>query len=107
MVSGWYITDNNRPVGKVLFTTTDFQSAAIDSIVNPGSTTIRLKLKPDMIKQFRDISEQTIGKNIGFAWNDSVICAIRINTPIESGNMQIISRDKRLMQDIYESINIK
>ncbi len=65
---------------------------------------IEEKLKADKVKKWADVTENRIGKMIGFVLNDSVIMAPTVNCRIESGSFTINSSDKALIIEIHNTL---
>ena len=109
-VNGWYpVSDfpENEIEGKAFVTTKDFAEVSLDTVSFPNMAVIEGRLKAEMIQKWAEATERRIGKRIGFVFNDSVIMAPTVNCRIESGGFTIISQDKELMLEIYNSLKEK
>jgi len=62
------------------------------------------KLKADKVQKWADATENRMGKRIGFVFNDSVIMSPTVNCRIESGSFTIISPDKALIIEMYNTL---
>ena len=105
---GWYpVADipENMIEGKAIATTKDFEKCIIDSVSYPDMIVITGKLKEDKIQKWADASENRIGKRIGFVFKDSVIMAPTVHCRIESGTFTINSNDRKLILEIFNSLN--
>lgn len=105
--NGWYPVSENpehRIEGKAIVTTADFEAVSLDTVSAPGMAMIEGKLKANRVRVWADATEARIGKRIGFVYNDSVIMAPTINCRIESGSFSIVSEDKELILEIYNSL---
>lgn len=104
--NGWYPVDNSNIIkGEAIATTADFEVVALDTVTTPGIAFIQGKLKQDKVDTWTDATERRIGKRIGFVFNDSVIMAPTVNCRIESGSFSINSSDKKLILEIYNSLD--
>ena len=104
--NGWYPVDNSNNIeGKAIVTTNDFAKVSLDTVTDPEIAFIQGVLKQDRISDWADATERRIGKRIGFVYKDSVIMAPTVNCRIESGSFSINSSDKRLILDIYNSLD--
>ncbi len=106
-VNGWYpVADvpENRIEGKAIVTTKDFDVVTLDTVSFPDMAIIEGKLKAGKVNEWADVTENRIGKRIGFVFNDSVIMAPTVNCRIESGRFTINSPDKTLMIEIYNTL---
>lgn len=107
-VDGWYpVADipENMIEGEAIVTTKDFEICVLDSVSYPDMIVITGKLKEDKIQKFADASENRIGKRIGFVYKDSVIMAPTVICRIESGTFTINSNDRKLILEIFNSLN--
>ena len=104
--NGWYPVDNSNNIdGEAFATTDDFESVSLDTVTDPDIAFIQGVLKQDKISDWANSTERRIGKRIGFVYKDSVIMAPTVNCRIESGSFTINSPDKRLILDIYNSLD--
>lgn len=106
-VNGWYpVADvpENRIEGKAIVTTKDFDVVTLDTVSFPDMAIIEGKLKAGKVNEWADVTENRIGKRIGFVFNDSVIMAPTVNCRIENGRFTINSPDKTLMIEIYNTL---
>lgn len=104
--NGWYPVDNSNIIeGEVIATTADFEVVSLDTVTTPGGAFIQGKLKQDKVDNWTDATGRRIGKRIGFVFNDSVIMAPTVNCRIESGSFSINSSDKKLILEIYNSLD--
>lgn len=104
--NGWYPVDNSNNVEvEAIVTTDDFERVSLDTVTAPDMAVIQGILKQDKISDWADATEQRIGKRIGFVFNDSVLMAPTVNCRIESGSFSINSSDKRLILEIYNSLD--
>ncbi len=104
--NGWYpVDDFDNIEGEAFATTTDFERVSLDTVTDPDIAFIQGVLKQDRISDWTDATEQRIGKRIGFVYKDSVIMAPTVNCRIERGSFSINSPDKRLILDIYNSLD--
>lgn len=104
--NGWYPVDNSNNVeGEAIVKTDDFERVSLDTETAPDMAFIQGILKQDKISDWADATEQRIGKRIGFVFNDSVLMAPTVNCRIESGSFSINSSDKRLILEIYNSLD--
>ena len=104
--NGWYPVDNSDNIeGEAIATTNDFERVSLDTVTDPDIAFIQGILKQDRISDWTDATEQRIGKRIGFVYKDSVIMAPSVNCRIESGSFSINSFDKRLILEIYNSLD--
>ena len=104
--NGWYPVDNSNIIeGDAIATTADFEVVSLDTVMTPGVAFIQGKLKQDKVDSWTDATERRIGKRIGFVFNDSVIMAPTVNCRIESGSFSINSADKKLILEIYNSLD--
>lgn len=104
--NGWYPVDNfNNIEGEAIVTTDDFAKVSLDTVTDPEIAFIQGVLKQDRISDWADATERRIGKRIGFVYKDSVIMAPTVNCRIESGSFSINSSDKRLILEIYNSLD--
>ena len=106
--NGWYpVADfpENMIEGKAIATTRDFEKCILDSVSVPDMIIITGKLKEDKIQKWADATESRIGKRIGFVFKDSVIMAPTVNCRIESGTFTINSNDRKLILEIFDSLN--
>lgn len=104
--NGWYPVDNSNIIeGEAIATTANFEVVSLDTVTTPGVAFIQGKLKLDKVDTWTDATERRIGKRIGFVFNDSVIMAPTVNCRIESGSFSINSADKKLILEIYNSLD--
>ncbi|MDE6144913.1 MAG: hypothetical protein K2F96_01405 [Muribaculaceae bacterium] len=104
--NGWYPVDNSNNIeGKAIVTTNDFAKVSLDTVTDPEIAFIQGVLKQDRISDWADATERRIGKRIGFVYKDSVIMAPTVNCRIESGSFSINNSDKRLILEIYNSLD--
>ena len=104
--NGWYPVDKSDIIeGEAIATTADFEVVSLDTVTAPGTAFIQGKLKQNKIEDWTDATERRIGKRIGFVYNDSVIMAPTVNCRIESGSFSINSSDKKLILEIYNSLD--
>ncbi|MDE7111675.1 MAG: hypothetical protein K2O38_07220 [Muribaculaceae bacterium] len=104
--NGWYPVDNSNNIeGKAIVTTNDFAKVSLDTVTDPEIAFIQGVLKQDRISDWADATERRIGKRIGFVYKDSVIMAPTVNCRIESGSFSINNSDKRLIFEIYNSLD--
>lgn len=104
--NGWYPVDNSNNIdGEAFATTDDFESVSLDTVTDPDIAFIQGVLKQDKISDWANSTERRIGKRIGFVYKDSVIMAPTVNCRIESGSFTINSPDKRLILDVYNSLD--
>lgn len=104
--NGWYPVDNSNIIeGEAIATTADFEVVSLDSVTAPGTAFIQGKLKRNKVDSWTDATGRRIGKRIGFVFNDSVIMAPTVNCRIESGSFSINSADKKLILEIYNSLD--
>ena len=106
--NGWYpVADipENMIEGKAIATTKDFEICVLDSTYYPDMIVITGKLKDDKIQKWADATESRIGKRIGFVFKDSVIMAPTVHCRIESGTFTINSNDRKLILEIFNSLN--
>lgn len=83
---GWYYLTEGTPdtLSKdPIVTVRDFEELRLDSIQIAG------KLNEQSIAKWSDATENSIGKQIAFVYNNKVICAPRVNARIESGHFAI------------------
>ena len=105
---GWYpVADipENKIEGKAIVTTKDFEKYVLDSVSHPDMVFIVGKLKEDKIQKWAEATESRIGKRIGFIFKDSVIMAPTVNCRIESGSFTINSNDRKLIFEIFNTLN--
>lgn len=110
---GWYRLDDSSDqiyLGEPLLTVEDIDTIVLinDSFM-VGTDTVNLfliqgRVKPAKREYWADETERLIGHQIGFVYNDSVVCSPRINTRIDSGYFQITSPDTSLVRSIYNSL---
>lgn len=104
--NGWYPVDNSNIIeGEAIATTADFEVVSLDTVTAPGIAFIQGKLKRNKVHNWTDATDRRVGKRIGFVFNDSVIMAPTVNCRIESGSFSINSPDKRLILEIYNSLD--
>ena len=104
--NGWYPVDNSNNIeGEAIVTIDDFAKVSLDTVTDPEIAFIQGVLKQDRISDWADATERRIGKRIGFVYKDSVIMAPTVNCRIESGSFSINSSDKRLILEIYNSLD--
>ena len=102
----WYPVDNSDNIeGEAIVTINDFERVSLDTVTDHDIAFIQGVLKQDKIPVWADATEQRIGKRIGFVYKDSVIMAPSVNCRIESGSFSINSFDKRLILEIYNSLD--
>lgn len=105
---GWYPvadTPDNKIEGKAIVTVKDFADVVLDTTSIPDVAFIEGRLESGKDSVWAKATEDRIGKRIGFVFNDSVIMAPTVNCRIESGSFSINSPDKKLILEIYRSIN--
>lgn len=107
IANGWYPvadTPDNHIEGKAIVTVKDFDTVAIDTVSHSDVAFIEGRLKADKVSVWAKVTEDRIGKRIGFVFKDSVVMAPTVNCRIESGCFTINSEDKNLIREIYNSI---
>lgn len=108
LANGWYPvadTPANGVEGKAIVTVEDFANVTLDTVSIPDDVFIQGCLAADKVSLWAEATEDRIGKRIGFVFRDSVVMAPKVNCRIESGRFTISSPDKRLILEIYNSIN--
>lgn len=103
---GWYVlTDGVQDsVAEVpIVTISDFRGLAFDSVTVDDETTYTISggLKPDKKAVFADATEKHTGQRIGFSIDGQIIMDPRVNGKIESGNWQIVLREREKALNIY------
>lgn len=101
--NGWYrIIDGQEDSlsHEPIVTTKDFieLSLASDSF---GESVISGKVSASKLHEWAGATEKSIGKRIGFVFNDTVITSPQINARIESGNFQISNPHGHDLKRIY------
>jgi len=66
-----------------------------------GQSVISGKVSKCKLNKWADATEKSIGKRIGFVFNDTVISAPQVNMRIESGNFQISNPHGYDLERIY------
>lgn len=69
-----------------------------------GKPFISGKVSKDKLEKWADATEKSIGKRIGFVFNDTVITAPQVNAKIESGNFQISNPCEYDLKRVYRQL---
>lgn len=69
-----------------------------------GKPFISGKVSKDKLEKWADATEKSIGKRIGFVFNDTVITAPQVNARIESGNFQISNPSEYDLKRVYRQL---
>lgn len=69
-----------------------------------GKYAISGRISKHKINKWADETEKSIGKQIAFVYNDSIISAPQVNTRIESGTFMITSLLNKKLPEIYKGI---
>lgn len=69
-----------------------------------GKSVISGKVSKVKLEKWADATEKSIGKRIGFVFNDTVITAPQVNARIESGNFQISNPYEYDLKRIYRQL---
>lgn len=109
--NGWYyITDgaNDSVSSNPIVTITDFETLILDSSVSiqKGEITYQIigTMNEQASKKWADATEKSIGKRIGFIYNDEVVCDPYINCRIESGSFAISTNKGYDIRKLYEML---
>lgn len=104
--NGWYYITDDRPDSisrNPIVTVKDFDALMLESDYL-GNLIISGRAVPSKHSQWADATEKSIGKRIGFVFNDTVITAPQVNARIESGNFQISSPHGDDLKRIYNQL---
>lgn len=105
---GWYhLSENGTPLSRPIVVVNDFEAVRLDSTASGDGGMIYYiagSLTEDKRPFFYDATCKAIGKQIAFVFEDSVVCAPRVNQGIESGNFGIGLNDADLAYRIWESL---
>ena len=101
--NGWYhIIDGQQDSisCEPIVTVADFTDLRLvyDSF---GQPVISGRVSKSKLGKWTDATEKSIGKRIGFVFNDTVITAPQVNARIDSGNFQISSPQGHDLKRIY------
>ena len=100
--NGWYhIIDGQHSIScEPIVTVADFTDLRLvyDSF---GQPVISGKVSKSKLSKWADTTEKSIGKRIGFVFNDTVITAPQVNARIDSGNFQISAPQGHDLKRIY------
>lgn len=104
--NGWYyiIDEKQDSVSQEpIITAKDFVELNLifDSF---GKPFISGKVSKDKLEKWADATEKSIGKRIGFVFNDTVITAPQVNARIESGNFQISNPCEYDLKRVYRQL---
>lgn len=69
-----------------------------------GKYAISGRISKHKINKWADETEKSIGKQIAFVYNDSIISAPQVNARIESGTFMITSLLNKKLPEIYKGI---
>lgn len=69
-----------------------------------GKPVISGKVSKVKLEKWADATEKSIGKRIGFVFNDTVITAPQVNARIESGNFQISNPHGHDLKRVYREL---
>ena len=107
--NGWYyITDRveDSISSEPIVTINDFEEIKLDSAENlKGKFIYQItgQVAADCVEKWADATEHSIGKRIGFVFQDEVICTPCINCRIETGSFAISAQDTDI-KSIYWQI---
>ena len=107
--NGWYyITDRAEDSISLepIVTINDFEEIKLDSAENlKGKFIYQITghVDADCVEKWADATEHSIGKRIGFVFQDEVICTPCINCRIETGSFAISAQDTDI-KSIYWQI---
>ncbi len=103
--NGWYyFTEHTKDSlsSEPIVSVEEFESLRVDEIQIAGI------IQPQSSQKWAEATEKSIGKKIGFLYNNKVICAPRINSRIEGGNFTIsllpALSDQFDIVEIYEDL---
>ncbi len=109
--NGWYYISNgtNDSISeKPIVTVDDFEILKLDSSLNRENNKMIYqiigKINQESVEKWAEATEKSIGKRIGFIYNNELICDPQVNCRIESGNFAISSRQNHNLKEIYTSL---
>lgn len=109
--NGWYyiVEGSADSISKEpIVTVNDFAELKLDSGMNTqtGEMIYQItgKVNERSVKKYVDATEKSIGKRIGFVYNDVVVSDPRVNARIESGRFSISTNKKYDIKSLYYQI---
>lgn len=104
--NGWYHIIDERQDSisqEPIVTVKDFVELNLE-FDSFGKSVISGKVSKVKLEKWADATEKSIGKRIGFVFNDTVITAPQVNARIESGNFQISNPYEYDLKRIYRQL---
>lgn len=104
--NGWYHIIDERQDSisqEPIVTVKDFVELNLE-FDSFGKSVITGKVSKVKLEKWADATEKSIGKRIGFVFNDTVITAPQVNARIESGNFQISNPYEYDLKRIYRQL---
>lgn len=104
--NGWYyIIDGQQDSvsREPIVTVKDFAELSMVSDYF-GKSVISGKVSKCKLNKWADATEKSVGKRIGFVFNDTVITDPQVNMRIESGNFQISNPHGYDLERIYQQL---
>lgn len=101
--NGWYHYENDSLSLEPIVTVKEFTSLRLDSDMN-GTYVILGQISKHKTEKWADETEKSIGKQIAFVLNDSIITAPQVNDRIGSGTFLISSVNDKDLPHIYKQL---
>lgn len=109
--NGWYYITSGKQDSlstEPIVTTKEFAIIQLDSFQSTRTKEMAYQItgrvNEHSVKVWADATEQSIGKHIGFVYNNKVICNPMVNARIESGNFSISSMKGTEVKALYKEI---
>lgn len=102
--NGWYhILSADSLSAKPIITVKDMVGLKLEKDYY-GKYAISGQISKHKINKWADETEKSIGKQIAFVYNNSIISAPQVNARIESGTFMITSLSDKKLPEIYKGI---
>ncbi|WP_299229594.1 hypothetical protein [uncultured Bacteroides sp.] len=101
--NGWYHYENDSLSLEPIVTVKEFNSLKLDSDIN-GTYVILGQISKHKTEKWSDETEKSVGKQIAFVLNDSIITAPQVNDRIESGTFLISSVNDKDLPLLYKQL---
>ena len=107
---GWYYLTNGATdslSNKPIVTITDFETLRLDSSVNKKGEIIYQivgTFNKEASTKWADATEKSIGKRIGFIYNNEVVCDPYVNCQINNGAFAISTNGEYNIKELYKKL---
>ena len=102
--NGWYhVLSIDSLFAKPIITVKDMVGLKLEKDYY-GKYAIRVRIRKHKINKWSDETENAIGKQIAFVYNDSIISDPQVNGRIEGGAFMITSQSDQKLPEIYKGI---